>query len=133
MNRVWLLAAAIGGLVAVGAGATGSHLLAAENARAALLVGTASQYGMYHALALLGVAVLAGRHDLVAERLLTAAGALFVAGIVLFSGSLYLLALTGARGFGYVTPFGGVAFLLGWTALVVGAVTAQRRRRRPDR
>jgi uncharacterized membrane protein YgdD (TMEM256/DUF423 family) len=124
--RIWLACAALGGFVAVGAGAIGSHALAAADPRAALLVGTASQYGMYHALALLGIAVLAGRPDLVGERLRRAAGALFAAGIVLFSGSLYVLALSGLHGAAYVTPFGGLAFLAGWAALAVGAVTARR-------
>jgi uncharacterized membrane protein YgdD (TMEM256/DUF423 family) len=81
---------------------------------------------MVHALALLGVALLAGRPDLVGERPLRVAGALFAAGIVLFSGSLYVLALSGLRGAAYVTPFGGLAFLVGWAALGLGAVTARR-------
>jgi uncharacterized membrane protein YgdD (TMEM256/DUF423 family) len=124
-GRIWLACAALAGFVAVGAGAIGSHLLAAADARAALLVGTASQYGVYHALALVGVAALSGRPELVAERMRRAAGALFVAGIVLFSGSLYVLALAGLRGAALVTPFGGVAFLLGWAALLIGALRAR--------
>ena len=124
--RLWLLCAALGGFVAVGAGAIGSHALAAADPRAAQIVGTASHYGMVHALALLGVALLAGRPDLVGERPLRIAGALFAAGIVLFSGSLYVLALSGLRGAAYVTPFGGLAFLAGWAALGLGAVTARR-------
>ena len=125
MTRLWILCAGLAGLVSVAAGAAGSHALGGDP-RAALLVGTAAQYGMYHALALLGVAALAGRPDLVAARLLAAAGLLFVAGIVLFCGSLYLLALSGQRGFGYVTPVGGTALLLGWAALAVGALRARR-------
>jgi len=75
---------------------------------------TGARYQMYHALAM-GLAAFAMRGA--AERPAQLATALFLAGIVLFSGSLYLLALTQMRGFGIVTPFGGVAFLLGWAAL----------------
>jgi uncharacterized membrane protein YgdD (TMEM256/DUF423 family) len=125
-GRLWLVCAGLAGIVTVAAGAMGAHLLGAADPRAALLVGTASQYGMYHALALLGLAALAGRPEFVAARTRRAAGALFLAGIVLFSGSLYILALGGPRAAGYVTPFGGLAFLLGWAALAVGALSARR-------
>lgn len=73
---------------------------------------------MYHALAI-GLATLAG-HCYAA----TLARTLFLAGIILFSGSLYLLALTDMRTFGLVTPFGGVAFLAGWAALAYAALAA---------
>jgi uncharacterized membrane protein YgdD (TMEM256/DUF423 family) len=75
---------------------------------------------MYHALAILAVAWVAER--LQAERLVVASGWLFLLGIVLFSGSLYLLSMTGARILGAVTPFGGVAFLLGWACLAFAAL-----------
>jgi uncharacterized membrane protein YgdD (TMEM256/DUF423 family) len=81
---------------------------------------TGVRYHMYHALAILAVAWVAER--LQAERLVVASGWLFLLGIVLFSGSLYLLSLTGARTLGAVTPFGGVAFLLGWACLVFAAL-----------
>jgi uncharacterized membrane protein YgdD (TMEM256/DUF423 family) len=81
---------------------------------------------MYHALALLALAALAGASEREADRFLAIAAWLFIAGTVLFSGSLYLLALTGIRALARVTPFGGSAFLLGWLSL---GVFAWRRRR----
>jgi uncharacterized membrane protein YgdD (TMEM256/DUF423 family) len=74
---------------------------------------------MYHALALLLTAALAGREP---GRAVAAAGWLFVAGIVLFSGSLYLLAVTGVTILGAITPVGGVAFLAGWASLAIAAL-----------
>jgi uncharacterized membrane protein YgdD (TMEM256/DUF423 family) len=75
---------------------------------------------MYHALAILVVALALARLD---GPLIRAAAWLFTAGIVLFSGSLYALALTDIRVLGAVTPLGGVAFLAGWTCLIVAALT----------
>jgi len=74
---------------------------------------------MYHALALLLTAALMPR---VPGKAVVAAGWLFVAGIVLFSGSLYLLAVTGVTILGAITPFGGVAFLAGWAALAIASL-----------
>jgi uncharacterized membrane protein YgdD (TMEM256/DUF423 family) len=75
---------------------------------------------MYHALALLGVGILLARFSTDGSVWLTAAGWLFIAGTVLFSGSLYGLALTETRWLGAITPLGGLAFLLAWVALGVG-------------
>ncbi|HEY5336603.1 MAG TPA: DUF423 domain-containing protein, partial [Rhizomicrobium sp.] len=80
---------------------------------------TAARYHMYHALAM-GLAVLAARNAAASTPANTAAG-FFFAGIILFSGSLYLLAFTGTRALGFVTPFGGLAFLAGWIALAWAA------------
>jgi len=74
---------------------------------------------MYHALALLAVGLAAGRWT---SPWVGAAGWLFLAGIGIFSGSLYLMALTGTRWLGAVTPIGGVALILGWAALLVGVL-----------
>ncbi|HLI28544.1 MAG TPA: DUF423 domain-containing protein [Chloroflexota bacterium] len=105
-----LLAAA-----AVAAGAFGAHGLRGRLAPELLEVfETAARYQLYHALALLVVEWAMERAPNGAAPL---AGWLFVAGIVLFSGSLYLLSLSGARWLGAVTPLGGVAFLGGWLAL----------------
>ncbi|MBX5493246.1 MAG: DUF423 domain-containing protein [Chloroflexi bacterium] len=105
-----LLAAA-----AVAAGAFGAHALRGRLAPELLEVfETAARYQMYHALALLAAAWVVSRAPSTAASL---AGWLFVAGIVLFSGSLYLLSLTGVRWLGAVTPFGGAAFLAGWLLL----------------
>jgi uncharacterized membrane protein YgdD (TMEM256/DUF423 family) len=113
--RVWLVIAAVNGLLAVAAGAFGAHALQNRlDAHSLQVFETGARYQMYHALAI-GLAAFAMRDE--AATLARAAASLFLAGIVLFSGSLYLLALTGTRGLGIVTPFGGLSFLLGWTAL----------------
>jgi uncharacterized membrane protein YgdD (TMEM256/DUF423 family) len=117
-RRFWLLGCGFA-LLAVAAGAFGAHALRGRLDPAALGVfETAARYQMYHALALLGVALL-----LPALRsgagLARAAGYCFAAGIVLFSGSLYALALSGVRVLGAITPLGGVAFLAGWALLAL--------------
>jgi uncharacterized membrane protein YgdD (TMEM256/DUF423 family) len=117
---IWILAAAINGLLAVAAGAAASHLFAADAHRIALM-STGAQYAMYHALALVALAALAAREAGRVDRFLAAAGWLFLAGTVLFSGSLYLLALTGTPVFAQVTPIGGIAFMLGWISLGISA------------
>jgi uncharacterized membrane protein YgdD (TMEM256/DUF423 family) len=100
-------------------GAFGAHGLRTRVAPDLLAVfETGVRYQMYHALALIGLAIAWTRWS---SPHLTAAGVLFVAGIVLFSGSLYLLTLTGARWWGAVTPLGGLAFLAGWIALLLAA------------
>jgi uncharacterized membrane protein YgdD (TMEM256/DUF423 family) len=116
---IWLLAAAINGLLAVAAGAAASHLFAGDAHRLALM-STGAQYAMYHTLALLALAALAERAK-GGAALLAAAAWLFIAGTVLFSCSLYLLALTGIHALVWVTPLGGIAFMLGWLALALYA------------
>ena len=111
---------AVSGFVAVAAGAFGAHTLRARlDADALAVFETAARYQMTHALALLFVGWVARRRPRSALRV---AGWLFVAGTVLFSGSLYGLALSGVRGLGAVTPLGGLAFLAGWVALAIGVV-----------
>jgi uncharacterized membrane protein YgdD (TMEM256/DUF423 family) len=118
MDRLFGTLGAVSGLLAVAAGAFGAHALRARlSADLLAAFETGARYQMYHALALLLVAWAATRWPGPPVR---AAGWLFVAGTVIFSGSLYLLALTGARGFGAVTPVGGLAFLAGWLALTLG-------------
>ncbi len=118
MDRAFGMLGAASALVAVAAGAFGAHALRTRLAPdLASVFETAVRYQMYHALALLFTAWAATRWPLAPVR---AAGWLFVAGTVVFSGSLYLLALTGVRGFGAVTPLGGLAFLAGWLSLAVG-------------
>jgi uncharacterized membrane protein YgdD (TMEM256/DUF423 family) len=80
---------------------------------------TGAEYQMYHALGLLAVGAVASRRPSRAAQL---AGWCFLLGIVLFSGSLYVLTLTGVTKWGMVTPFGGVAFLIGWLSLAVASV-----------
>jgi uncharacterized membrane protein YgdD (TMEM256/DUF423 family) len=115
---IWLLAAALNGLLAVAAGAAASHLFAGDPHRFALMT-TGAQYAMYHALALLALAALAERAK--GGAFLAAAAWLFIAGTVLFSGSLYLLALTEIHALVWVTPCGGIAFMLGWASLAIHA------------
>jgi uncharacterized membrane protein YgdD (TMEM256/DUF423 family) len=114
----WLVVAAINGFLAVAAGAFAAHGLQGKlDAHGLSVFETGARYQMYHALAI-GLAALAARNGASGANV---ASAFFLAGIVLFSGSLYLLALTGERGLGFVTPFGGLAFLVGWAALAWAA------------
>lgn len=114
MNK-WLVFGAFNGALAVAAGAFAAHGLKDTVSPAALTTfQTGAHYHLIHALALCLAGVAAG---FAAPRPAKLAALLFAAGIVLFCGSLYLLALTGVRGFGFVTPFGGVAFIAGWIAL----------------
>ena len=112
----WLRIGAISAGLAVAAGAFGAHALEGKlEPRAKEVFETAARYQMFHALALLavGLLVLRGRTG----RTLDLAGWSFLLGTVLFSGSLYMLALTGIRWLGAITPLGGVGFLLGWAVL----------------
>jgi uncharacterized membrane protein YgdD (TMEM256/DUF423 family) len=120
--RVFLALGSASAFLAVAAGAFGAHALRRrldENLLAVFETGI--RYQMYHALALLAVAWAMDRWG---GGLVAASGWLFVAGTVVFSGSLYLLALTGQRMFGAVTPIGGVAFLGGWLVLLIGVLRA---------
>ena len=102
---------ALNAAIAVAAGAFAAHGLRDRlDARALEVFETGARYQMYHAFAI----ILAGIIASAGARGTQAAGWLFQAGIVLFSGSLYVLALTGVKGLGAVTPLGGVAFLAGW-------------------
>ncbi|MCG3129438.1 MAG: hypothetical protein FLDDKLPJ_00165 [Phycisphaerae bacterium] len=114
-SQFWVRAAAINGLLAVAAGAFGAHALKTRLAADRLDVfETAARYQMYHALALLGVAWIAGRSP---SRWASAGGTAFLLGTVIFSGSLYVYALGGGRAFARVTPIGGAALLAGWVLL----------------
>lgn len=125
MLRWPLLAGALLALLAVMAGAFGAHgLRALVSERLLEVYGTATTYQMYHSLALLAVALLSGLG--LSRRLLGWAGACFVAGILLFSGSLYglvlaELALLDLGWLGPVTPVGGVFFMVGWGLLMASA------------
>lgn len=110
---------AVNALLAVAAGAFGAHGLRARLSPDSLEVWkTAAQYHMTHALGLFAVAWLCSRGAAAARP----AGWLMLAGIVLFSGSLYLLAVTGVRSLGAVTPVGGLCFLASWAALAWAAL-----------
>lgn len=130
MNRPLALAAAVLGFTGVALGALGAHALERavvglpDAARRLAWWETAARYHLIHALALLGVAALA---QAAPGRLARSSGAAFVLGIALFSGSLYVMGATGERALGMVTPFGGLAFLAGWTFAAAAAWKLPRR------
>ncbi len=120
MDKTFLLWASIFGGLAVALGAFGAHALADRLSAADLATfETAVRYQFYHALALLGVAAVLGRWP--QSGAATWAGWLFVAGVVIFSGSLYVLVFSGLRWLGAVTPLGGVAMIAGWISLALAA------------
>ncbi|MFB4369177.1 MULTISPECIES: DUF423 domain-containing protein [unclassified Pseudomonas] len=115
MVRLWLLLSAFAGFSGVAMGAFAAHGLKSRLSAEYLAVfQTGTHYQLIHALALLGVAILA---LVVPRRLVNLAGACFALGILLFSGSLYALTLSGIAKLGIITPFGGLAFLAGWACL----------------
>jgi len=119
MGRTLIMIASVSGLFAVLLGAFGAHGLKARLAPEMMAVyQTGVQYHFYHTLALLicGFLIHSGI-DNTAMRLSACA---FIAGIIIFSGSLYLLAITDARWLGAVTPIGGLAFIVGWASLFAG-------------
>ena len=119
MFRVLLLLAALFGFTGVGLGAFAAHGLKGQLSAEYLAVfQTGVHYQMLHALALLALAALWQR---LGGRLLTAAGVCFCVGILLFSGSLYALTLTGISALGMITPMGGLTFLAGWLCLGLAA------------
>ncbi|AUT48184.1 DUF423 domain-containing protein [Achromobacter sp. AONIH1] len=122
-DRQLTILAALNLMVAVGAGAFGAHGLKRIVSPELLAVWqTGVLYHLIHALGILAVALLGARYG---SPLLSAAGLVMFAGIVLFSGSLYLLALTGTHWLGAVTPLGGVAFLASWAMVALAAYRSQ--------
>jgi uncharacterized membrane protein YgdD (TMEM256/DUF423 family) len=124
MTRILLAGSGLFGFLAVALGAFGAHGLRArfeslpDAAKRLEWWQTASSYQATHALALAVAAFLAQTSPALAQ----AAGGCFALGIVLFSGSLYAMALTGLRPLGAVTPLGGLCFLAGWALILVGAL-----------
>lgn len=118
---VFILLAGLSGGISVALGAFGAHALQSRLSPERLeTFETGVRYQMYHALALLAVAFAALHWPESSLPLL--AGWAFVAGTLLFSGSLYLLVLTGRHWWGAITPFGGLAFILGWLLLAFAAL-----------
>ena len=118
MSRVFWIIGSLIALLGVGAGAFGAHALQTRVPEDLLATfETGARYQMYHAFGLLGVGWAASEWP---NGFVVAAGWLFLAGILVFSGSLYILALTGVRWLGAITPIGGVAMLAGWLSLAVG-------------
>ena len=118
--KMWLIVAGALGALSVLAGAFGAHGLEGSLTPDLLVIfETGARYHMYHALALLALA-LAGPGQL-GDRWLHATALCWTLGVVVFSGSLYLLALSGVRALGAITPVGGVLLVAGWTVLAVAA------------
>jgi uncharacterized membrane protein YgdD (TMEM256/DUF423 family) len=123
VQKAFLLIGAVAAALAVALGAFGAHALKARLAPDLLTVyHTAVQYHFYHALGLILIGLAAGQ--LVGSVWLKAAGWTMLAGIVLFSGSLYVLATTGYRWLGAITPVGGLAFIAGWILFAVAVARA---------
>lgn len=114
-GRIWLLLAALSGLAAVAFGAFGAHGVSDPKARDWLATG--AHYQLVHAAAAMAAVILQGQ-----GRRTFGAAAAFVIGAAIFAGTLYAMALGGPRILGAVTPIGGLAMMLGWLLLVIGAV-----------
>lgn len=120
MARLFILAGTISGFISVALGAFAAHGL--KEQLSPLLLNTFKtgvEYQFMHALALILIAIV--MHIKPTIKLYQTAGIAFLIGILLFSGSLYILALTGLKYFGIITPIGGVAFLIGWVYFTLAA------------
>ena len=120
MERLFIIIGALSGGIGVAAGAFGAHALRARlEPRMLEVFETGARYQMYHAIAMLAAAWIVTRFP---GGVANASGWLFLAGTVLFSGSLYAMALTGVRALGAITPLGGVCFIAGWVCLALAAM-----------
>ena len=123
MQRIFFSLGAGFALLAVAIGAFAAHALKTRLSGEMLSIfEIGARYQMYHALGLIAVAWAISQWN---SQLVIAAGWLFVAGIAIFSGSLYVLSLTGIRQLGAITPIGGLAFIIGWFLLVLAALRSQ--------
>lgn len=127
--RIWLVSACVIGFLSVAGGAFGAHALESAIPSDRLeIFDTGTQYAQMHAVALLAVSVLgagvlgAGRP----ARPAHVAGAAFTLGTILFTGSLWTLAISGVRWLGAITPLGGLAFLVGWSALLIFSLRSRQ-------
>lgn len=119
MQKIFLSIAGILGLISVAIGAFGAHGLKKvleHNGRLANFE-TAVKYQFYHVFALIAVALLMDKYN---EKMMIYAGYSFIGGILIFSGSLYILSLTNITKWGAVTPIGGLLFIVGWTLMIFG-------------
>lgn len=121
--KFFIIAGAINAFLAVAFGAFGAHALKERLSERYLAIWeTAVQYQMFHAIALIAIGILLHPNLLGASGLLSGAGYAILIGIIIFSGSLFVLALSGIGILGAITPIGGVAFLVGWVLLIVAVV-----------
>jgi len=119
----FIIAGAINAAIAVAFGAFGAHALEGKLTEKYLAIwDTAVQYQMFHAIGLLAIGILASDALFGAHPTVKMAGYFILAGIIIFSGSLYVLSLSGIGILGAITPIGGVAFIIGWILLVIAAV-----------
>jgi len=124
MNKLIIILAAVNGFLAVSIGSFAAHMLRDKLSPELLnTFQTGVQYHMYHALALLGIGLMMLNFS--ASNLLRISAYLMMSGIVLFSGSLYLLSITGIRWLGAITPLGGLCFLTAWALIVWFAAKQQ--------
>lgn len=122
MSKIFLAIASILGGLSVAFGAFASHALKEQLTEKALAIWeTGTKYQMYHSLALILVALLLTFNPN-PDPFLNSAGIAFIVGIVLFSGSLYVLSFSGIKWLGAITPLGGVAFIIGWGCLAISAL-----------
>lgn len=122
MMKLWMILGAAFAALGVGLGAFGAHALKARLEPEMLAVfETGARYHMFHALGLFAVALAASK---VTHGAITASGWLMVAGIVVFSGSLYALSISGVKVLGAITPIGGLCFLAAWACLIWGVVAS---------
>jgi uncharacterized membrane protein YgdD (TMEM256/DUF423 family) len=118
----WIAIGSLLGMTGVAAGAFGAHALKTRVEPDMIAIfETAARYQMYHAVALVGLGLFASRID---QSMLQVSGFSFLAGTLIFSGTLYALVLTGNRGLGAVTPVGGALLIFGWLMLAVVAMRA---------
>lgn len=119
----FIIAGAVNAALAVAFGAFGAHALKEKLSEHYLAIWeTAVQYQMFHAIGLLVVGILMSSSLLGPSTQLTWAGYLLLAGIIIFSGSLYVLSLSGIGILGAITPIGGVAFIIGWIMVIIAAI-----------
>jgi uncharacterized membrane protein YgdD (TMEM256/DUF423 family) len=119
MERLFLVFGTLSALVSVGAGAFGAHGLKDRlDPEMLSIFEVGARYQMYHAFALIAAAWLQTKWP---SKLVTIGGWMFVAGTILFSGSLYMLSMTDEKWLGMITPFGGLAFMAGWACLAWAA------------
>lgn len=115
-KNLWLILGALNGAIAVLAGAYGAHIIGGNQLNPTLItMQKAVRYQMYHAFALVIVALLANN---IQHKILNISGWLFLLGIILFSGSLYIIVFTGIQWIEFLTPIGGFAFTFGWLGLM---------------
>mgnify|MGYP001423711753 CR=1 FL=1 len=120
MNSVWIIIGAISGLITVGIGAFGAHGLKEilENNQTTNVYNKAVLYQMFHSIAILIIGLL----EMYTEKSIFLSGLFLTLGILIFSGSLYVLSITNLKWIGAITPIGGLCFLIGWIILVLFAI-----------